>query len=115
MQAFGSDGEGAPAAPTTASRPLRATCFCRTSRRCFSGSFPTKKPRAYARSFFVKLILAATYSDEKTKFDNGNLRFPVSLIPRIPFVVPSAKDLREAADTIAKLQDFVLRETIVKL
>ena len=59
--------------------------------------------------------MAVTYSGGKTKFDNGNLRFPVSLIPRIPFVVPSAKDLREAADTIAKLQDFVLRETIVKL
>ena len=66
MEAFVSDGEGAPAAPTTASRPLRATCFCRTSRRCFSGSFPTKKPRAYARSFFVKLILAATYSPTNT-------------------------------------------------
>ena len=59
--------------------------------------------------------MAVTYSDEKTKFDDVNHRFPVSLIPRIPFVVPSAKDLREAADTIAKLQDFVLRETIVKL
>ena len=51
---------------TTASPPLRATSSCRTSRRCSSGSFPRKKPRAYARSFFLKLISAATYSPTNT-------------------------------------------------
>ena len=53
-------------APTIALQPLPATCSCRTSRRCSSGSLARKKPRAYARSFFLNVILAATYSPTNT-------------------------------------------------